>query len=303
MFLLTRPRSFWLKTKKKKKNWGPQNQSWWRCHARNTCTLHLQTRLSGHRNFFTDIARRRKKNFLLLRSLMEVDDMVNVSNHYSKKHDARHSCTFAKALRTPQRPLARIRQKPSASESHCLVTENQKPRSFLLKSSNVASADSNEVLLWQKHQHMCLVWNVNLVRTSHLTSNLGKTNAFAMLINVSVEQIRERSLPAKRGQVPGKGKLSWGLEAVYLYHCLLKDKQKNDCTQHNTVNPKYFVRTQFSYPGLSDLSYAWNFRTVADRCRFSGMLCTFRMHFIFVPKEPCTKYTKITCIRNILDLQ
>ena len=72
-----------------------------RCrHARNTCAsrLHLQTRLSGRRNFFTVIARR-KKNFLLLRSWMEVDDRVNVSNHYSKKHDARHSCTFAKALK------------------------------------------------------------------------------------------------------------------------------------------------------------------------------------------------------------
>ena len=71
----------------------------------------------------------------------------------------------------------------------------------------------------------------------------------------------------------------------------------------DTVNPEYFVHTQFSYPGLSDLSYAWNFRTVADRCRFSGMLCTFRMHFIFVRKAARTKYTKITCIRNILDLQ
>ena len=71
----------------------------------------------------------------------------------------------------------------------------------------------------------------------------------------------------------------------------------------DTVNPEYFVRTQFSYPGLSDLSYTWNFRTVADRCWFSGMLCTLRMHFIFVRKAPCTKYTKITCIRNILDLQ
>ena len=70
-----------------------------------------------------------------------------------------------------------------------------------------------------------------------------------------------------------------------------------------TVNPEYFVRTQFSYPGLSDLSYARNFRTVADRCRFSGMLCTFRMHFIFVRNAARTKYTKITCIRNILDLQ
>ena len=32
-----------------------------------------------------------------------------------------------------------------------------------------------------------LVWNLNLGRASHLTSDLGKTNAFAMLINVSVE--------------------------------------------------------------------------------------------------------------------
>ena len=72
---------------------------------------------------------------------------------------------------------------------------------------------------------------------------------------------------------------------------------------HTTVNPEYFVRTQFSYPGLFDLSYAWNFRTVADRCGFSDLLCTFRMHFIFVRKPPRTKYTKITCLRNILDLQ
>ena len=34
---------------------------------------------------------------------------------------------------------------------------------------------------------MCLVWNLNLGRASHLTSDLGKTNAFAMLMNVSVE--------------------------------------------------------------------------------------------------------------------
>ena len=70
-----------------------------------------------------------------------------------------------------------------------------------------------------------------------------------------------------------------------------------------TVNPEYFVRTQFSYPGLSNLSYAWNFRTVAGRCRFSDLHFNFRMHFIFVRKQPRTKYTKITCIRNILDLQ
>ena len=103
--------------------------------------------------------------------------------------------------------------------SHTHVTENQKPRSFLLKPPNVDSADSNEVLLWQKHQDMCSVWNLNVVRASHLTSDLGKTIAFALLMNVSVEQIRERSLSAKRGQVPGKGELSLRLDAVYLYHC------------------------------------------------------------------------------------
>ena len=75
------------------------------------------------------------------------------------------------------------------------------------------------------------------------------------------------------------------------------------CWESTTVNPEYFVRTQFSYPGLSDLSYAWNFRTFAARCGFSDLLCTFRMHFIFVRKPPRTKCTKITCIRNILDLQ
>ena len=61
---------------------------------------------------------------------------------------------------------------------------------------------------------MCLVWDLNLDRASHLTSDLGKTNAFAMLMNVSVEQIRERSLPAKKGQLSGKVKLSWRMEAV-----------------------------------------------------------------------------------------
>ena len=67
----------------------------------------------------------------------------------------------------------------------------------------------------------------------------------------------------------------------------------------HAVNPEYFVRTQFSYPGLSDLSYAWNFCSVADRCVYSDLPCTFHMHFIFVRKPPRTKYTKITCIRNI----
>ena len=129
MFLVTRPRSFLAENQKKKKKKLRITKSVdRRCHARNTCTsqgaLKLQTRLSGRRNFFTVIARR-KKNFLLLRSWIEADDRVNVSNHYSKKHDARHSYTFAKALKTPQRPLARIRRKQASYTVLSLKTKSQ----------------------------------------------------------------------------------------------------------------------------------------------------------------------------------
>ena len=113
-----------------------------------------------YENFQDYSIARRKKNFLLLRSWMEVDDRVNVSNQYSKKHDARHSCTFAKALKTPPRPLARIMgggSKRVTLSGHW--TWNQKPRSCLLKSSNGDSADSNEVLLerfgWRFDHVLC----------------------------------------------------------------------------------------------------------------------------------------------------
>ena len=129
MFLVTRPRSFWLKKKKKKlriTKSGPVDR---RCHARNTRTsrLHLQTRLSGRRNFFTVIARR-KKNF---------------------------------------------------------------------------------------------VWNLNLGRASHLTSDLGKTNAFAMLMNVSVEDsstffAREERSSTRKSQT---------FVATGSYHCLVIDEK------------------------------------------------------------------------------
>ena len=72
-------------------------------------------------HFFTvTCISRRKKNFLLLRSWMAVDEKVNVSNHFSKNHDAHHSCTFAKALKTPQRrrPLARRKQARCTLSSH-----------------------------------------------------------------------------------------------------------------------------------------------------------------------------------------
>ena len=171
--------------------------------ARNTCALHLQTRLNWTSIFLHSFLRGqlRKKNFLLLRSLMEVNNRVNVSNHYSKKHDARHSWPSAKLREHLDALLREPGGKPSASELYWSSQWKPKPRSFLLKSSNDDSAESNEVLLWQKRLDMCLVWNLNLVRASHLTSGLGKTNAFAMLMKVSVEQLRERSFPTKKGQV------------------------------------------------------------------------------------------------------
>ena len=62
------------------------------------CSL-ADSRLSGGCNFFTIIARKREKNVLLLRSLMEEDDRINVSHHsLFKKHDAFHSCTSVKKL-------------------------------------------------------------------------------------------------------------------------------------------------------------------------------------------------------------
>ena len=85
LFLVTRPRSFWLKTKKKKKKLRITKSELLTVGVMRTtlARYNLQTRLSGRRNFFTVIAMR-KKNFLLICSWMEVDDRVNVSNQYSK---------------------------------------------------------------------------------------------------------------------------------------------------------------------------------------------------------------------------
>ena len=83
----------------------------------------------------------------------------------------------------------------------------------------------------KKHQDMCLVWNLTLGRASHLTSDLGKTTAFAMLMNVSVEDMstffasEERSSTRKNQTFVATG-LTLSLFGK-------KNKQKNDCTQHN----------------------------------------------------------------------
>ena len=54
-----------------------------------------------------------------------------------------------------------------------------------------------------------------------------------------------------------------------------------------TVNPEYFERTQFSYPGLADLLYAWNFRTVADRSADS-LTCFVPSHAFYFCTEAAT---------------
>ena len=78
---------------------------------------------------------------------------------------------------------------------------------------------------------MCLVWNLNLGQASHLTSDLGKTIAFAMLMNVSVEDSSTFFACEERSSTR-KSPNSWQLEAVKLYHCVVKNKQKNVCAQH-----------------------------------------------------------------------
>ena len=165
-----------------------------RCHARNTCTLHLQNRLSGRRNFFTVIVRR-KKNCLLLCSWMEVDDRVNVSNHYSKKHDARHSCTFAKALKTPQRPLARIRRKQASYTVWSLKTKSQDP------------------FCWNHRMQTLLI-------------------AMRSCLNVSVEDSSTFFARGERSSTK-KSQTFVATGSCLFYHCLAKHKQKNDCAQHN----------------------------------------------------------------------
>ena len=70
-----------------------------------------------------------------------------------------HSPKLWKHLNALLRELAGSKR---VTLSNYIITENQKPRSFLLKSSNVDSADRNEGLLLQKHQDMCLAWNLNL---------------------------------------------------------------------------------------------------------------------------------------------
>ena len=64
--------------------------------------------------------------------MMEEDDRNNISNHsLFKKHDACHSCTFAKALSKFQRRLPMIKWQPLASELRYLVHGHGKPKATM----------------------------------------------------------------------------------------------------------------------------------------------------------------------------
>ena len=76
------------------------------------------------------------------------------------------------------------------------------------------------------------------------------------------------------------------------------------CAWQCTVNPEYFVRTKFSYAG--NLRPFPTHEISVHSCwplRILWLASTFSRHFIFEGKPPCTKSTKIKCIRNILDTQ
>ena len=55
--------------------------------------------------------------------------------------------------------------------------------------------------------------------------------------------------------------------------------------------------------GTSDLSYAWNFHTVADSCKLSDLHFELLARMKFSYGTPHTKCTTTKCIRTILDWQ
>ena len=158
--------------------------------------LHLQ--LTGRLHGYCE---EEGEELLRLRSLIEVDDRINISNRsLFRKHDACHSCTFDKALIMSefQRRLAMI----NSSFSRAVTLSGHGKTKATLSSvelPNVDSADSNAVLLWQ-NLDVCLIWNLKHVWASHLASDLGKTNSQCW----SVQESRKRFFTAKKGHVQGK---------------------------------------------------------------------------------------------------
>ena len=71
----------------------------------------------------------------------------------------------------------------------------------------------------------------------------------------------------------------------------------------NTVNPEYFACTEFSYAG--DLPPFVRMKFLYSRwpLRILWLALNFWHAFYFCTEPPRTKYTKVKCMRKILDLQ
>ena len=173
MFLVTRPRSFWLKIEKKKKKPCQNQTKIVRSASRSmagarlaccTCRLVVEWTLSSRL-----IARRRDKTFSFC--VVWWKTTIRSTSHtirYSKSmllsihaHSSRIWANFNAFLRWSNGSLQRA----------SLVTENQKPLCLLLKSPNMDSAEGNEVLLWSRFRPS-LCWRQVFFRTFVIDLNV-----------------------------------------------------------------------------------------------------------------------------------
>ena len=160
--------------------------------------LHLQARLSG-RCLFTVIATRRNKNVHLLRHLME----GGVDQHTKPFFilDGMMCATHSKLGSNCNTLLWGSGRRLQPARLRCLGI------SWRTKSPYACCWNRRTWILlrtqWSgfaltKHQDVCFIRSLNPIwAASRLASNLGLMNAFAMYMNVSVEQSRECSLPAE----------------------------------------------------------------------------------------------------------
>ena len=139
MFLITRPRSFWLKIKKKKNQCQIQTKivesASPSAPGRDTCTLHLQRMLRLLRGGG-------KKTFSCCVVWWKAIGSTSKTIRYSKSMMVSIHAHSSKIWANFNAFLQWLKWQSSAS----LVTENQKPPWIQLKLPNMVSAESNEVL-------------------------------------------------------------------------------------------------------------------------------------------------------------
>ena len=134
MFLVTRPRSFSLKSKKKKKGrlMSNQTKSCWFGIAIGDGDARFACFTCSWLDVFTVIARKREKNFLLLRCVMEEDDKQHLKPFVVQKTWCllfMHICQSFEQISTPR--LAMIKWQSLASELRYLVLGHGKPKATM----------------------------------------------------------------------------------------------------------------------------------------------------------------------------